>query len=101
MKKSQKNGIDVWCGMILGFDNDGSDIVEMQRVFLQDNNILHAKRRLLEVQINSTSKRAKAELPVNDGDGFQLSLSDEHAIERIVVFGREGRGSDRLGNTDR
>ena len=28
--------------MILGFDNDCSDIVEMQRAFLQDNNILHA-----------------------------------------------------------
>jgi hypothetical protein len=43
----------------------------------------------------------EGEIASNDGDGFQLSLSDEHAIERIAVFCLEGRGSDRLGNTDR
>ena len=46
-------------------------------------------------------RNARRRIASNDGDGFQLSLSDEHAIERIAVFCLEGRGSDRLGNTDR
>ena len=38
----QDAGIDVWCGMILGFDNDDATIFEAQKTFLQDARILHA-----------------------------------------------------------
>jgi radical SAM superfamily enzyme YgiQ (UPF0313 family) len=38
----QKSGIDVWCGMILGFDNDDPTIFEAQRQFIQESRIATA-----------------------------------------------------------
>ncbi len=35
----QRTGIDVWCGMIIGFDNDDSTIFDAQRQFLTDARI--------------------------------------------------------------
>jgi radical SAM superfamily enzyme YgiQ (UPF0313 family) len=38
----QDAGLDVWCGMILGFDNDDATIFAAQREYLSDARILHA-----------------------------------------------------------
>jgi radical SAM superfamily enzyme YgiQ (UPF0313 family) len=38
----QKAGLDVWCGMILGFDHDDTTIFAAQKAFLQDARIAHA-----------------------------------------------------------
>jgi radical SAM superfamily enzyme YgiQ (UPF0313 family) len=38
----QRAGIDVWCGMIVGFDHDDSTIFASQLAFLQESRILHA-----------------------------------------------------------
>jgi radical SAM superfamily enzyme YgiQ (UPF0313 family) len=38
----QKAGIEVWCGMIVGFDNDTADIFDAQVKFLTDARIIHA-----------------------------------------------------------
>lgn len=38
----QDAGIEVWCGMILGFDNDDVTIFEIQRKFITDANIITA-----------------------------------------------------------
>jgi radical SAM superfamily enzyme YgiQ (UPF0313 family) len=38
----QEAGIEVWSGMILGFDNDDSTIFDAQRTFIQDARIGHA-----------------------------------------------------------
>lgn len=35
----QDAGIEVWCGMIIGFDNDDSTIFEAQRRFIQESRI--------------------------------------------------------------
>ncbi len=35
----QKAGMEVWCGMIIGFDNDDSSIFEAQRKFIQQSRI--------------------------------------------------------------
>ncbi|TMQ33443.1 MAG: B12-binding domain-containing radical SAM protein [Planctomycetota bacterium] len=35
----QEAGIEVWCGMILGFDNDDASIFEAQRAFLKEARI--------------------------------------------------------------
>ena len=43
----QDAGIDPWCGMIVGFDNDGPDIFDLQRRFLKDSRILHVMIGLL------------------------------------------------------
>ena len=37
----QNAGLDVWCGMILGFDNDDSSIFDAQQEFLQQARITH------------------------------------------------------------
>ena len=38
----QRSGIDVWCGMIVGFDHDDPAIFASQFAFLQESRILHA-----------------------------------------------------------
>lgn len=38
----QDQGLDVWCGMILGFDNDQPSIFAAQREFLRQADIAHA-----------------------------------------------------------
>jgi radical SAM superfamily enzyme YgiQ (UPF0313 family) len=38
----QKAGLEVWCGMIVGFDNDDATIFEAQRQFLKDARIATA-----------------------------------------------------------
>ena len=35
----QEAGMEVWCGMILGFDNDDATIFEAQRRFLTEARI--------------------------------------------------------------
>jgi radical SAM superfamily enzyme YgiQ (UPF0313 family) len=43
----QAAGLEVWCGMILGFDNDGPGVFEAHRRFLGDARIVHAMTGLL------------------------------------------------------
>jgi radical SAM superfamily enzyme YgiQ (UPF0313 family) len=38
----QNAGLDVWCGMILGFDNDDRSIFAAQREYLKEARVLHA-----------------------------------------------------------
>ncbi len=38
----QQTGMEVWCGMILGFDSDDTTIFEAQRVFIKDARIVSA-----------------------------------------------------------
>jgi radical SAM superfamily enzyme YgiQ (UPF0313 family) len=38
----QRAGLDVWCGMILGFDHDDASIFAAQKKFLQEARIVHA-----------------------------------------------------------
>ncbi|MGY5808823.1 DUF4070 domain-containing protein [Rhizobium sp. LEGMi198b] len=38
----QQTGMEVWCGMILGFDSDDPTIFEAQRVFIKDARIVNA-----------------------------------------------------------
>ncbi|AYG61664.1 DUF4070 domain-containing protein [Rhizobium jaguaris] len=38
----QETGMEVWCGMILGFDSDDATIFDAQRVFIKDARIVSA-----------------------------------------------------------
>ncbi len=38
----QNAGLDVWCGMIVGFDHDRASIFDIQREFLEEARVLHA-----------------------------------------------------------
>jgi len=42
VRRIQDAGVEVWCGMILGFDHDDASIFAAQRRFLKDSRILHA-----------------------------------------------------------
>src|SRR5262249_31989887 len=42
VQRIQKAGMEVWCGMILGFDNDDVTIFDAQRRFLKDARIITA-----------------------------------------------------------
>jgi hypothetical protein len=43
----QDSGIEVWCGMIIGFDNDDATIFEAQRRFIQDARIAFSMTGML------------------------------------------------------
>jgi radical SAM superfamily enzyme YgiQ (UPF0313 family) len=38
----QRQGLEIWCGMIVGFDHDGPDIFDQQVEFLRRARIVHA-----------------------------------------------------------
>lgn len=42
VRRIQDANIEVWCGMIVGFDHDDASVFESQRVFLQESRIIHA-----------------------------------------------------------
>src|SRR5262249_12655672 len=42
VRRIQAAGLEVWCGMILGFDNDDPTIFDAQRQFLKDARIVTA-----------------------------------------------------------
>lgn len=43
----QAAGLEVWCGLIVGFDNDDSGIFERQREFVEQTRISHAMMGML------------------------------------------------------
>ena len=43
----QTAGLDVWCGLIVGFDNDDTGIFERQREFIEQSRISHAMLGML------------------------------------------------------
>src|SRR4051794_21697753 len=43
----QDSGMEVWCGMIIGFDNDDETIFEAQRKFIQDSRIAFSMSGML------------------------------------------------------
>ena len=43
----QDNGLEVMCGMIVGFDNDDPTIFEAQREFIRDSRIIHVMLGML------------------------------------------------------
>ncbi|MBV8118513.1 MAG: B12-binding domain-containing radical SAM protein [Alphaproteobacteria bacterium] len=43
----QEAGMEVWCGMIVGFDNDGEDIFAAQRRFISESRIVNAMINML------------------------------------------------------
>ena len=42
VRKVQDSGLEVWCGMIVGFDHDDTRIFKEQLDFIQQTDIMHA-----------------------------------------------------------
>jgi hypothetical protein len=47
VRRIQDAGLDVWCGMIVGFDHDDATVFDAQRDFLREARILHAMAGML------------------------------------------------------
>src|SRR5262249_40206685 len=86
----QDAGIEVWCGMILGFDHDDASIFETQRTFLEEAGIVHAMVGMLHA-IPKTPLHARLR-----AEG-RLDEADEPAFGTNVVPLRIGREELRAG----
>lgn len=42
VRRIQEAGLDVWCGMILGFDHDDATVFDAHRRFIDESRIMHA-----------------------------------------------------------
>src|SRR5262245_20713661 len=86
----QDAGIEVWCGMILGFDHDDASIFEAQRTFIREAGIVHAMVGMLHA-IPKTPLHARLQ-----AEG-RLDPADEPAFGTNVVPLRIGREELRVG----
>ncbi len=67
----QDFGIEVWCGLIVGFDNDTADIFETQSKFLKESRIAHAMIGLLHaIPKTPLHARLKQEGRLDPGDDY-------------------------------
>ncbi|NND98880.1 MAG: DUF4070 domain-containing protein [Pirellulaceae bacterium] len=74
----QDFGIEVWCGLIVGFDNDTADIFKTQQKFLKESRIAHAMIGLLH---------AIPKTPLHDRlrDEGRLDSSDDYTFGTNVI----------------
>jgi radical SAM superfamily enzyme YgiQ (UPF0313 family) len=86
----QDAGIEVWCGLILGFDHDDASIFEAQRTFIREAGIVHAMVGMLHA-IPKTPLYARLQ-----AEG-RLDPADEPAFGTNVVPLRIGREELRDG----
>src|SRR5262249_48757669 len=86
----QDAGIEVWCGMILGFDHDDASIFDAQRAFIREAGIAHAMVGMLHA-IPKTPLHARL---LAEG---RLDPADEPDFGTNVVPLRIGREELRAG----
>ncbi|TWU04510.1 B12-binding domain-containing radical SAM protein [Stieleria varia] len=74
----QDFGIEVWCGLIVGFDNDTPEIFENQKTFIKQARITHAMIGLLH---------AIPKTPLYDRlkEEGRLDMSDQHEFGTNVI----------------
>jgi radical SAM superfamily enzyme YgiQ (UPF0313 family) len=86
----QNAGMDVWCGMILGFDHDDTGIFELQRQFLHDARVQHA-------MIGMLAAIPKTPLHARLAAEGRLDESDEPEYGTNVIPARMTRAELRDG----
>ncbi len=86
----QDAGMDVWCGMILGFDHDDTTIFESQRKFLHDARVQHA-------MIGMLAAIPKTPLHARLAAEGRLDESDEPEFGTNVIPARMTRAELRDG----
>jgi radical SAM superfamily enzyme YgiQ (UPF0313 family) len=78
VRKVQDSGLDVWCGMIVGFDHDDVRIFKAQREFMRQTDIMHAMVGMLAA-IPKTPLYTRLK---NEG---RLDLEDEQEFGTNVI----------------
>jgi radical SAM superfamily enzyme YgiQ (UPF0313 family) len=74
--KVQNAGLEVWCGMIMGFDHDDETIFAAQREFLSDARILHAMIGMLHaIPKTPLYDRLKAEGRLDEEDRSEFGTN--------------------------
>ena len=72
----QNAGMDVWCGMIVGFDSDDDTIFDAQIEFLRDARILHAMLGMLHaIPKTPLHARLKAEGRLDENDTSEFGTN--------------------------
>ena len=72
----QNAGMDVWCGMIVGFDSDDETIFDAQIEFLQEARILHAMLGMLHaIPKTPLHARLKAEGRLDENDTSEFGTN--------------------------
>ena len=72
----QNAGMDVWCGMIVGFDSDDETIFDAQIEFLRDARILHAMLGMLHaIPKTPLHARLKAEGRLDENDTSEFGTN--------------------------
>ncbi|MFG0289026.1 MAG: B12-binding domain-containing radical SAM protein [Rhodopirellula sp. JB044] len=77
----QDFGIEVWCGLIVGFDHDTTEIFETQKKFLKESRIAHAMIGLLHaIPKTPLHARLKSEgrLDSNDSQSYGTNVIPQH-----------------------
>ncbi len=86
----QNAGMDVWCGMIVGFDSDDETIFEAQIEFLRDARILHAMLGMLHAIPKTplhARLRAEGRLDENDTSEFGTNVIPSHLSRQALRDG--------------
>jgi radical SAM superfamily enzyme YgiQ (UPF0313 family) len=78
VRKVQDAGLEVWCGMIVGFDHDDTRIFKAQHEFMRQTDIMHAMVGMLSA-IPKTPLHARLK---NEG---RLDLDDEQVFGTNVI----------------
>ena len=90
VRKVQDSGLEVWCGMIVGFDHDDVRVFTAQHEFMRQTDIAHAMVGMLSA-IPKTPLHARLK---NEG---RLDLDDEQAFGTNVIPLGMSRGELRDG----
>lgn len=72
----QDFGLDVWCGLIVGFDNDKPEIFDLQTKFLKESRIVHAMIGLLHaIPKTPLHQRLKDENRLDESDQWEYGTN--------------------------
>jgi radical SAM superfamily enzyme YgiQ (UPF0313 family) len=72
----QDAGLDVWCGMIVGFDSDDATVFDAQREFLRESRIVHAMIGMLSaIPKTPLYQRLVEEGRLDEGDELEFGTN--------------------------
>jgi radical SAM superfamily enzyme YgiQ (UPF0313 family) len=97
LRHIQRQGLEVWCGMIVGFDHDDAEIFDAQLRFLREARIVHAMvgmlsaipKTPLHARLASEGRLDLADPPEYGTNVIPLHMSRETLAEGYVRVMRE------------
>ncbi len=91
VRRIQDHGLDVWCGMIVGFDNDKPEAFDVLPAFLAQARIAHALIGLLHaIPTTPLFERLKSEGRLNDDAGSDAFGTNVIPLGMSPAMLREG-----------